>query len=96
MKDLKIFEGKVVCPRCYPGGGGFIYKAKICNIDQIFFICDECDALWEKSESIIKDLVYNESFHDLSTFIKEKYNIEYPNFDWEYTDYTWHQDKNNL
>ena len=69
MKDLELFEGKVMCPRCNPGEGGLIYKGKIRNIDQTFFICDKCDALWEKNEFINNKLTCNKNFQDLATFI---------------------------
>ncbi len=27
IQNLELFQGKVVCPLCNDGGGGFIYKA---------------------------------------------------------------------
>lgn len=49
---LELFNNKVVCPLC--DGNGLIYRAKIEGIEGYVYICDECEALWEKCDSIRK------------------------------------------
>lgn len=51
----------VECPRC--NGQGYIYKGLIRN-ELTLYICDECDACWEKGEEII-----NDNFKDLTTYL---------------------------
>ena len=33
------------CPRCQ--GNGIIYKARIIKTQEIIYLCDECDAVWD-------------------------------------------------
>lgn len=56
MQNLELFQGKVVCPLCNDGGGGSIYKAELRPIQKIVYICDECDALWERPDQITNHL----------------------------------------
>jgi len=61
---VKIFNGKVVCPRC--DGNGLVYKSKITNLDLIIYICDECEACWKDEK------IRLENFQDLTTFLESK------------------------
>ena len=53
----------IACPRC--GGQGLICAGKVREYN--FFICDECDACWEKKEDI-----YKVKFKDLHEFLNIK------------------------
>lgn len=61
---MELFKGNVVCPRC--DGNGLIYKAEIKNLNQIVFVCDECDAIWLQKTNISSD-----NFLDFETFLEE-------------------------
>jgi hypothetical protein len=37
---------RIVCPRCSPGGGGTLSRIRMKGSDDLFYLCDECDALW--------------------------------------------------
>lgn len=66
---LKIFNNKVVCPRC--DGNGLLYKAKIVELELFVYICDECEALWKDV-----DAIKTYKFIDFSTFL-EKNGLHY-------------------
>ncbi|QWI73128.1 3'-5' exonuclease (plasmid) [Bacillus mycoides] len=78
---MELFKGKVVCPRC--DGNGLIYKAKITNLDQVVYICDECDATWMENHNMKKT-----NFIDLGTFLHQNActykttKITYLGYDW--------------
>ena len=38
--------GRIMCPRCWNGGGGTLSRIRMKGVDQVFYLCDECDALW--------------------------------------------------
>lgn len=62
-EEIRIFNNKVVCPRC--DGNGLLYKAKIVHMNLIVYICDECEALWRNIEAI-----KSFRFIDLSHFLE--------------------------
>lgn len=80
MSRLQLFNHKVVCPRC--DGNGFIYRARIIDLNKFVYVCDECDALWQEEKEIgLKDFI------DYSTFlmnhgIRTKANIVEVEYDW--------------
>lgn len=82
--SYKTFNGKVVCPRC--DGNGLVYKAKISNLNQYLYICNECEAMWQDGT-----IVSIGSFTDLSTYLKSK-NIEYDNAEIQEIDYDWYKE----
>ncbi len=49
-RQLEIFQNKVVCQRC--NGNGLIYKASLLPMNQVAYICDECDATWLDYQNI--------------------------------------------
>jgi Zn-finger nucleic acid-binding protein len=53
----------MICPRCEQDE---IVKAKIKKIDQLIYICPECDATWLSNERI-----GIESFLDYGTYMKQ-------------------------
>ncbi|QWH20691.1 3'-5' exonuclease (plasmid) [Bacillus mycoides] len=61
---MELFKGNVVCPRC--DGNGLIYKAEIKNLNQIVFVCDECDATWLQKTNISLD-----NFINFEMFLEE-------------------------
>ena len=69
----------MICPRCDEQGE--IYKVKIKEIDNIIYICDECEACWENKENIKK-----ETFQDLSTYLESK-GTSYTDSHFEALDY---------
>jgi hypothetical protein len=66
---LEFFKGKVVCPRC--DGNGLVYRAEVKNMKIVLYICDECEATWNKTEDIGV-----QNFVDLSTFL-ERHGFTY-------------------
>lgn len=80
-KHLQLHNDRVVCPRC--DGNGFVYKARLAEVDLILYVCDECEATWVKSEQIGID-----PFKDLSTLIEERLgrvngtDLENLGYDW--------------
>ncbi|PFV83110.1 MULTISPECIES: 3'-5' exonuclease [Bacillus] len=61
---MKLFREKVICPRC--DGNGLIYKAEIKKLNQIVYVCDECDATW-----LTNNEIYLNNFIDFETFLEE-------------------------
>lgn len=57
----------MICPRCYPGGGGRIYQKLIADLGRHVYVCDECDAMWENVEA-----VYTEPPQDYSTYLRQR------------------------
>jgi hypothetical protein len=37
---------RIMCPRCWNGGGGALGRVRLKGSDELFYLCDECDALW--------------------------------------------------
>jgi hypothetical protein len=37
---------RIICPRCWNGGGGTLGPIRIKGSDDLFYLCDECDATW--------------------------------------------------
>jgi hypothetical protein len=37
---------EIMCPRCWNGGGGTLDRVRLKGSDELFYLCDECDALW--------------------------------------------------
>ena len=37
---------RIMCPDCWNGGGGTLWPIRMTGSDDIFYVCDECDALW--------------------------------------------------
>ena len=47
---VQIFKGKAVCPCC--DGNGLIFRTRLkCN-NLLLYVCDECDATWERPQDI--------------------------------------------
>jgi transposase-like protein len=82
VKSLDKLNDKVYCPRC--DRQGFIYKAKIIDMDICLYICDECDAIWKDQNSICI-----ESYEDLQTYL-ERNNSVYSNTNIIELGYDWH------
>lgn len=78
---MKLFKGKVVCPRC--DGNGLVYKAEIKDINKVVYVCDECDATWFWNDRFGMD-----NFVDYETFLEEnslsymKANVIHLGYDW--------------
>jgi transposase-like protein len=81
--SYKIFDGKVVCPRC--DGNGLVYKARISDLNKAVYICNECEAMWQEGE-----MISNHKFQDLSTYI-EKNNLDYDSTKIEDINYDWYK-----
>lgn len=60
---VKLFNGKVVCPRC--DDNGLIFKIEY--QDFVFYICDECEATWEYFNEI-----FYKTFKDLQTLLEQR------------------------
>ncbi|MGG3471498.1 hypothetical protein ABES02_29040, partial [Neobacillus pocheonensis] len=82
VKNIRTFNGKIVCPRC--DGNGLIYKTNIEELIGIkLFVCDECEATWEKYEEIGMEILI-----DLTTYLEtkglnySKVNFINENYDW--------------
>lgn len=84
ITTFEVFEGKVACPRCNDGGGGLIYKAELSPIQKIVYICDECDALWERPDQISKI-----PFMDFGKYA-EKHGSTYETVKIKTMNYYWH------
>ena len=37
---------RIMCPRCWNGGGGTLGSIRMKGSDACYYLCDECDALW--------------------------------------------------
>jgi len=37
---------EIMCPCCWNGGGGTLRRVRLKGSDELFYLCDECDALW--------------------------------------------------
>ena len=37
---------RIMCPRCWNGGGGTLAPIRMKGSDEVYYLCDECDALW--------------------------------------------------
>jgi hypothetical protein len=37
---------QIMCPRCWNGGGGVLSPIRPKGSDEVFYLCDECDATW--------------------------------------------------
>ena len=82
---LETIKGNVVCPRC--DGNGLVYKAKIEDLNIILYICDECEAMWQKNDPISQ-----ENFKDLSIFLEEN-GCNYNNITLTELGYDWYKPK---
>lgn len=88
LKNIRVFETKLVCPRC--DGNGLIYRTKITEMKKTLFICDECEATWDDWHKI------GSSFKDLTTYIQEL-GYDYNSIIISELDYYWiHDDELNI
>ncbi len=83
-KKLAVYEGKVECPRCNDGGGGFIYNVLLGEIKKNVYICDECESLWENPEQITHGFII-----DFPTYI-ENHGYTYSTVGMQKTNYYWY------
>jgi hypothetical protein len=37
---------RIICPRCWNGGGGTLRPIRIEGADDVFYLCNECEGLW--------------------------------------------------
>ncbi len=63
LKNLIIYNNKVVCPRC--DGNGFLYISTLQPINKSLIVCDECEATWPSDTTSIT----NTNFEDFTTYI---------------------------
>ncbi|MFA4132550.1 MULTISPECIES: 3'-5' exonuclease [unclassified Brevibacillus] len=81
MSNLELFKGRVVCPLCL--GNGLIYKAKV--VDEIVYVCDECDAFWSNPREINAEI-----FGHFPNFLKKK-GVSYVMSNFEGLFYDWYK-----
>lgn len=61
----------MICPRC--DEQGLIYEGKVVNLGIRLYICDECEACWNKEQ-----IISIKTFKDLTIFLEE-HGLTYEN-----------------
>ena len=61
---------QIVCPRCCDGGGGTLRLIRIEGSDDVFYTCDECEALWHVEQFDWDN--YTVGLRDLGTTLRER------------------------
>jgi hypothetical protein len=63
---------RIICPRCCDGGGGVLRRIQIGGEDDLFYLCDECDALWLVSDFRWAGYPGDHAWHDVTSFLEER------------------------
>lgn len=78
---IEIFKNNVVCPRC--NGNGLIMHAIISKSGHKFFICDECDAMWDYNNVIeLKTFVQFQIWAENNQITFREYDILDEKYSW--------------
>jgi hypothetical protein len=65
---------RIMCPRCWNGGGGTLHPIRIKRSDDLFYLCDECEAVWPVEQFDWDN--YTVGLLDRSTTLRERGLLE--------------------
>ena len=84
LNNLQISHGKVVCPRC--DGNGLVCKLIILPLNQVAYVCDECEATWFNEDIRFENFVNLAPYVESLGYNFEEIRYSSKDYDWYRTD----------